>query len=70
MNKFSPEQHRIETASALELVTGAGQRERHAAYIGLDVHKESVAVALAVPISAIAQLAGSRPEPAPRAESS
>ena len=49
MNEFSPEQHRIEPASALELVTRAGQRERHAACIGLDVHKESIAVAVAEP---------------------
>jgi transposase len=49
MSKFNPEQQRIETASALEVVTSAGQERRHAAYVGLDVHKESIAVALAEP---------------------
>ena len=49
MSKFNPEQQRIETASALEVVTSAGQEQRHAAYVGLDVHKESIAVALAEP---------------------
>jgi transposase len=53
MNEFSPEQHRIETASALELVNEvvrqAGALERHAAYVGLDVHKETIAVAVAEP---------------------
>jgi hypothetical protein len=50
MNEFNPEQHRIETASALELVNEvvgkAGAIERHAAYVGLDVHKETIAVAV------------------------
>jgi len=49
MSKFNPEQQRIETASALEVVTSTGQEQRHAAYVGLDVHKESIAVALAEP---------------------
>jgi len=49
MRKFNPEQHRIETASALEGVHSAGYQERHAAYVGLDVHKESIAVAVAEP---------------------
>jgi transposase len=49
MSKFNPEKQRIETASALEVVTSAGQERRHAAYVGLDVHKESIAVALAEP---------------------
>jgi transposase len=49
MSKFNPEQHRTETASALEVVTRAGRTERHAAYVGLDVHKESIAVAVAEP---------------------
>jgi transposase len=44
---------RIETASALELVDEAvrqaGTVERHAAYVGLDVHKETIAVAVAEP---------------------
>jgi transposase len=49
MSKFNPEQHRIETASALEVITHAEQQECHAAYVGLDVHKETIAVAVAEP---------------------
>ena len=49
MSKFNPERHCIETASALEVVTSAGHQERHAAYVGLDVHKDSIAVAVAEP---------------------
>jgi transposase len=49
MSEFNPEQHRIETASALETVTRAGRPEHYAAYVGLDVHKESIAVAVAEP---------------------
>jgi transposase len=53
MKEFNPEPHRIETASALELVDEAvrqaGAVERHAAYVGLDVHKETIAVAVAEP---------------------
>ena len=49
MREFSPEQHWIETESALERVGNAGQEERHAAYVGLDVHKETITVAVAEP---------------------
>ena len=49
MSKFNPERHGIETASALEVVTSAGHQERHAAYVGMDVHKETIAVAVAEP---------------------
>ena len=49
MNKFNPEQHRIETASALEAIGKAGHAERYWAYVGLDVHKETIAVAVAEP---------------------
>jgi len=49
MNKFNPEQHRIETASALEAIGKAGHAERYRAYVGLDVHKETIAVAVAEP---------------------
>jgi len=49
MKEFNPERHRIETASALEVVTSAGHQEHHAAYVGLDVHKEAIAVAVAEP---------------------
>jgi hypothetical protein len=40
MNEFNPAVHHLETASALEVVRAAGQEEKHAAYVGLDVHKE------------------------------
>jgi transposase len=49
MNEFNPEQQRIETASALEVVINAAEQARHAAYVGLDVHKETIAVAVAEP---------------------
>ena len=49
MKEFNPEQHRIETASALTRVRNAGVVERYAAYVGLDVHKETIAVAVAEP---------------------
>ena len=53
MREFNPEQHRIETASALELVDESVRRgstlEWHAAYVGLDVHKETITVAVAEP---------------------
>ena len=47
MNEFTPEQHRMETASAMEAVMNAGNVEVYAAYVGLDVHKETIAVAIA-----------------------
>jgi transposase len=49
MNGFNPEQHRIETASALEILRSAENENVHAAYVGLDVHKETIAVAVAEP---------------------
>jgi transposase len=53
MKEFNPEQHWIEMASALEIVcnaeVNAATLERHAAYVGLDVHKETIAVAVAAP---------------------
>ena len=45
MSKFNAEQHRIETASALDRIIDTEQEDRHAAYVGLDVHKETIAVA-------------------------
>ena len=48
MNEFNPEQQRIETASALEIVRTAENIDVHAAYVGLGVHKETIAVAVAV----------------------
>jgi hypothetical protein len=53
MKEFNLEQHWIETASALEIVrdaeVNAATLERHAAYVGLDVHKDTIAVAVAAP---------------------
>jgi len=49
MKEFNPEQHRIETASALEIVRTAENVDVYAAYVGLDVHKETIAVAVAEP---------------------
>ena len=49
MNGFNPEQHRIETASALEILRSAENENVHATYVGLDVHKETIAVAVAEP---------------------
>jgi transposase len=49
MSKCNPEQRHIETASALERIVNGGQQEHHAAYVGLDVHKETIAVAVAEP---------------------
>ena len=39
----------VETVSALESVLEAGKPNRHGAYVGLDVHKETIAVAVALP---------------------
>jgi transposase len=49
MNEFNPAVHQLETASALEVVRAAARKEKHAAYVGLDVHKETIAVAVAEP---------------------
>lgn len=49
MQEFNAATHRIETASALDTVLGVGQEKAHAAYVGLDVHKETIAVAVAEP---------------------
>jgi len=49
MSKFNPERYGIETASALESVINVHRQEPHAAYVGLDVHKETIAVAVAEP---------------------
>ena len=35
MKQFNPEQHRIETASALEVINDTGPGERYGAYVGL-----------------------------------
>jgi transposase len=49
MNEFNPAMHQLETASALEVVLAPERQDKHAAYIGLDVHKETIAVAVAEP---------------------
>jgi transposase len=45
MKEFNAEQVQVETASALE----ASKPKRYAVYVGLDVHKETIAVAIARP---------------------
>jgi len=47
MKKFNAEEVRIETVSALEAVQEAGRPRGGAVYVGLDVHKETIAVAVA-----------------------
>ncbi len=49
MKEFNAEQERMETASALRLVQEAGNQKRYGVYVGLDVHKETIAVAIARP---------------------
>lgn len=49
MREFTAEQVRVETESAMETVQEAGKPKRHAVYVGLDVHKETIAVAIARP---------------------
>ena len=47
MKEFNAEEVRVETASALETVRRAQAFVRYPAYIGLDVHKETIVVAVA-----------------------
>ena len=47
MKEFNPEAVRFETASALKAVMQAQASHKYPAYIGLDVHKEVIAVAIA-----------------------
>ena len=49
MKKCNPRAHRVETASALERATKGQPAQRYAAYVGLDVHKDTIAVAVAEP---------------------
>ena len=49
MNEFNPVEQRVETASALAVVRQVGSGERYVAYVGLDVHKETIAIAVAEP---------------------
>jgi len=47
MKKFNAEEVRSETASALETVRQTQAGKKYPAYIGLDVHKETIAIAVA-----------------------
>ena len=47
MKEFNAEAIRIETASAVEALRPAQAERQYPAYIGLDVHKETIAVAVA-----------------------
>ena len=47
MKEFNAESVWVETVSALEMVQEAGKAKRYAVYVGLDVHKETIAVAIA-----------------------
>ena len=49
MKEFNAEQVQVETVSALERVQEAGKAKCYAVYVGLDVHKETIAVAIARP---------------------
>jgi len=49
MKEFNAEQIEAKTASALEAVQEASQSKQYAVYVGLDVHKETIAVAIARP---------------------
>ena len=52
MQECNAATHGIETASsqvALSAVSGKGAAKQYAAYIGLDVHKETIAIAVAEP---------------------
>ena len=47
MREFNAEEIRLETASALETIREATEEARYPAYIGLDVHKETIVIAVA-----------------------
>ena len=47
MKKFIPEQQKIETAAVAEVVRRIAWPSRYPAYVGLDVHKDSIMVAVA-----------------------
>lgn len=49
MKKFKPQEGDIKTSAALDTVNQALRHDQYAAYIGLDVHKETIAVAVAEP---------------------
>jgi len=47
MTEFNAEEIRLETATALETIREATTEAKYPAYIGLDVHKETIVVAVA-----------------------
>ena len=47
MREFNAEEIRFEAVSALETIREATEEARYPAYIGLDVHKETIVVAVA-----------------------
>lgn len=47
MKEFNPNEHRTETMSALDTVMQASVIGQYPAYIGLDVHKESIVISVA-----------------------
>jgi transposase len=49
MTEFNPEQHRIETRTAWAAIGDVSPMDLYAAYVGLDVHQETIAVAVAEP---------------------
>lgn len=49
MKEFNADSIKIETVSALEVVQAALQPEDYSLYVGLDVHKETIAIAVAWP---------------------
>ena len=46
MKEFNAEQVQVETASALESVLKAGEVHCFGVYVGLDVHKDTIALTL------------------------
>jgi len=50
MNKFNPTTTKVSTGSALGTIqTAQSALDKYAAYIGLDTHKDSIVVAIALP---------------------
>jgi transposase len=49
MKEFTPSEAKIETVSALAMVRQGLAVEEYAAYVGLDVHKDTIVVAVACP---------------------
>jgi len=47
MQEFNPEEIRFETVTAIGAIRQSQAYAKYPAYIGLDVHKDSIAVAVA-----------------------